>query len=175
VRLPHRPSQSTTLFLAIALTLAVSTGSAQTTLFTDNFEDGVADGWTVFQGQWLVVTDGNRVYRQAGLSSKYRSAAGSSAWTDYAVQARVKPTQWNGSDRFCRARGALPRRQEYLLARTAQQQPCRARQSPGWRQYDARLAQLHGGPQHLVYAPSRGEREHLAWLRQRHPSGDGDG
>jgi pectate lyase len=87
--------------LTLALALAAGPAAAQTTLFSDNFEDGNADGWTIFQGSWSVVADGaTRVYRQSATSSKYRSAAGSTAWTDYAVQARVKPTQWNGSDRF---------------------------------------------------------------------------
>lgn len=105
------------LLVALAVTLTAPLVSAQTVLFSDDFEDGVANGWTVYQGSWSVATDGTRVYRQAGLSSKYRSAAGSSAWTDYAVQARVKPTAWNGSDRFT-ALAARFRdgRNTYLLA-----------------------------------------------------------
>jgi pectate lyase len=93
------PRPQTVVMLLIALTL-VGAASAQTLLFSDNFEDGVADGWTTFQGSWSVVLDGSRVYRQAGLSSKYRSAAGSAGWTDYVVEAKVKPTGWNGTDRF---------------------------------------------------------------------------
>src|SRR5262245_1402042 len=102
---------------AVAFALGASVAAAQTTLFSDGFEDGVADGWTTFQGSWSVATDGSRVYRQSGLSSKYRSAAGSLSWTDYSVQARVKPTQWNGSDRFA-ALAARFRdgRNAYLLA-----------------------------------------------------------
>jgi pectate lyase len=102
---------------AIGLALAPVSASAQTVLLTDNFEDGVADGWTTYQGSWSVVTDGSFVYRQSGLSSKYRSAAGSTGWTDYAVQARVKPTRWNGTDRFA-ALAARFRdgRNTYLLA-----------------------------------------------------------
>ena len=86
--------------LLAAVVLQATAGYAQTVLFTDNFEDGAADGWTTYQGTWAVVVDGTSVYRQSGLSSKYRAAAGSAAWTDYVVEARVKPTGWNGSDRF---------------------------------------------------------------------------
>jgi pectate lyase len=86
--------------LLVAVVLQATAGYAQTVLFTDNFEDGAADGWTTYQGTWSVVVDGTYVYRQSGLSSKYRAAAGSAAWADYVVEARVKPTGWNGSDRF---------------------------------------------------------------------------
>ena len=91
--------------LLAAVVLQATAGYAQTVLFTDNFEDGAADGWTTYQGTWSVVVDGTvdgrtYVYRQSGLSSKYRAAAGAAAWTDYVVEARVKPTGWNGSDRF---------------------------------------------------------------------------
>jgi pectate lyase len=85
-------------FAALALSLAAS---AQTqTLFGDNFEDGDAKGWTKSGGTWTVVTDGSRVYKQSSTSSDARSRAGSTAWTDYAVQARVKPLSFNGTDRF---------------------------------------------------------------------------
>jgi pectate lyase len=87
------------LLLAVVV-LHATAGYAQTVPFTDNFEDGAADGWTKYQGTWSVVVDGTYVYRQSGLSSKYRAAAGSAAWKDYVVEARVKPTGWNGTDRF---------------------------------------------------------------------------
>jgi pectate lyase len=86
--------------LLAAVVLQATAGYVQTVLFTDSFEDGAADGWTTFQGTWSVVVDGTHVYRQSGLSSKYRAAAGSAAWTDYVVEARVKPTGWNGTDRY---------------------------------------------------------------------------
>lgn len=69
------------------------------TLFSDDFEDGVADGWTTYGGTWAVAADGSRVYRESGQSSTYRAAAGAADWTDYVAEARVKPTGWNGSDR----------------------------------------------------------------------------
>src|SRR5687768_1470367 len=80
---------------ALAFSLAAS---AQTqTLFTDDFEDGDAKGWSRSGGTWAVVTDGTRVYKQSSTSSDARARAGSSAWTNYAVQARVKALSFNGT------------------------------------------------------------------------------
>ncbi|HEX8369663.1 MAG TPA: LamG-like jellyroll fold domain-containing protein [Pyrinomonadaceae bacterium] len=77
------------------------TSAAQTQkLFTDNFEDGDSNGWTKSGGTWSVVADGSQVFKQSGLSSDARSLAGSPSWTDYAVEARIKPLQFNGSNRF---------------------------------------------------------------------------
>ena len=89
-----------TLLGALVSLATPAIAAAQGVLFSDDFEDGVADGWAIHQGTWSVVSDVSRVYRQSGTSSRYRSSAGSSAWTDYSVEARVKPTAWNGSDRF---------------------------------------------------------------------------
>ena len=85
-----------------ALTLVLGmTGSAQAaTLFSDDFEDGNATGWTTNGGSWSVATDGSRVYRQGGTGADARALAGTSSWTNYSVQARVKPTAFNGSNRF---------------------------------------------------------------------------
>ncbi|MCG5436386.1 pectate lyase family protein [Micromonospora foliorum] len=86
---------------AIALALGMgATGAYADTLFTDDFEDGNATGWTASGGSWSVATDGSRVYRQSGTSSDARSLAGTASWTDYSVQATVKPTAFNGTNRF---------------------------------------------------------------------------
>ncbi|GAB3932533.1 hypothetical protein GCM10027614_01890 [Micromonospora vulcania] len=86
---------------ALALALGMgATGAYADTLFTDDFEDGNATGWTASGGSWSVATDGSRVYRQSGTSSDARSLAGTASWTDYSVQATVKPTAFNGSNRF---------------------------------------------------------------------------
>jgi len=69
-------------------------------LFADDFSDGNANGWTRSGGSWAVVTDGSSAYRQSGTSSNARALVGQSSWTNYAVQARVKPLAFNGSDRF---------------------------------------------------------------------------
>src|SRR5262247_534310 len=74
--------------------------SAQTQLFSDNFQDGNADGWARSSGTWSIVTDGTLAYRQSGTSADSNSRAGSPSWTNISVQARVKPTAFNGADRY---------------------------------------------------------------------------
>ncbi|MEV8435997.1 hypothetical protein AB0425_01355 [Actinosynnema sp. NPDC051121] len=68
------------------------------TLFHDDFEDGDSTGWSSSGGSWSVVADGSRAWRQSGTSSDARALAGT-AWTDQSVQARVRPTAFNGSNR----------------------------------------------------------------------------
>jgi pectate lyase len=77
-----------------------SVGAGAATVFSDDFEDGNATGWTTSGGTWTVATAGDRAYRQGGTSSDARSRAGSTAWNDYTVSADVKPLAFNGSDRF---------------------------------------------------------------------------
>jgi hypothetical protein len=74
--------------------------SAQTQLFSDDFQDGNADGWTRSSGTWAIVTDGSLAYRQSGTSADSNSRTGSPSWTNISVQARVKPTAFNGADRY---------------------------------------------------------------------------
>ena len=83
--------------------LALSFGgvtSAQTTLFSDNFQDGNANGWSRSNGTWSVVTDGTLVFRQSSTTTDARARAGSTSWTDYSVQARVKPITFGGAARY---------------------------------------------------------------------------
>src|SRR5262245_4904027 len=84
----------------LALILSFGTSAQNQTLFADDFEDGNANGWTKSGGSWAVVTDGSQVYRQSGTSSDAKARAGSASWTNYSVQARVKPLGFNGSNRF---------------------------------------------------------------------------
>src|SRR6266542_2983534 len=84
----------------LALVLNLGAEAQNQTLFSDNFEDGNANGWTKSGGSWSVVSDGSLVYRQSGTSSDARARAGSTSMTNYAVQARVKPLAFNGSNRF---------------------------------------------------------------------------
>jgi fibronectin type 3 domain-containing protein len=74
--------------------------SAQTQLFTDDFQDGNADGWARSSGTWSIVTDGSLAYRQSGTSADSNSRTGSPSWTNISVQARVKPIAFNGADRY---------------------------------------------------------------------------
>lgn len=62
-------------------------------LLSEDFEDGVADGFATSAGRWEVVDDGtgNLVYRGTftGGSTSQLAVAGSSSWTDYTVEATV--------------------------------------------------------------------------------------
>ncbi|MEU4559378.1 right-handed parallel beta-helix repeat-containing protein [Actinoplanes sp. NPDC023936] len=84
----------------VVLILGMGSIAYADTLFTDDFEDGNATGWTASGGSWAIATDGDRVYRQSGTSSDARSLAGNAAWTNYSAQAVVKPTAFNGTNRF---------------------------------------------------------------------------
>jgi hypothetical protein len=90
---------------ALCTTAAVLLGplAFAATLFTDDFTDGNADGWSKSGGTWSVVTDGSAVYRQSKTASDLaRAFAGQTGWSDYTVQARVRPLAFDGTgaDRF---------------------------------------------------------------------------
>lgn len=74
------------------------TTASGTQLFFDDFEDGAADGWTPSGGTWSVCQVGTnskeycKTSTDAGLS-----IAGNAAWSNYAVQAYLIPSDTNGS------------------------------------------------------------------------------
>ena len=76
------------IFLTIIL-LHASLPVQAATLFSDDFESGSSQ-WTVQSGTWSVISDGSNVYNQTNTGITARSTAGSSAWADYTIQARVK-------------------------------------------------------------------------------------
>jgi hypothetical protein len=69
---------------------ATSTPTPGGVLFSDNFEDGDAIGWTVVNGAWSVVTDGAKVYKQTSTTGEALIYAGSTLWTNYTVEAKMK-------------------------------------------------------------------------------------
>ena len=81
----------------VAAVLAAAGSASAATLLTDDFGDGDATGWTSSGGSWGVTSG---VYRQTGTSSDARSLAGTASWADYTVQATVRPTAFNGGNRF---------------------------------------------------------------------------
>ncbi|MDO3705185.1 pectate lyase [Micromonospora sp. C28SCA-DRY-2] len=86
---------------ALLLAVGVTTGAHAATLFADSFDDGTADGWSKSGGDWTVVTDGTPAYRQGNAGSELaRAFAGQTGWTDYQVQARVKPLSFSGTNRI---------------------------------------------------------------------------
>jgi pectate lyase len=86
--------------LVAAALLAFTSTAFAATLFSDNFDDGNADGWSKSGGSWTVVADGTPAYRQSSTGADAKAQAGVTTWTDYAVQARVKPLAFNGSGRY---------------------------------------------------------------------------
>jgi pectate lyase len=87
-----------TAAVATATFLVAASTAHAATIFSEDFEAG-ASGWSKSGGSWSVVTDGSQVYRQSSTGSDAKAQVGSTAWTDYAVTARVKPLAWSGSDR----------------------------------------------------------------------------
>lgn len=62
------------------------------TVFGDDFEDGNTSDWSKSGGTWTVVADGSQTVRQTNAGSENaRLFAGTTSWTAYTVQARVKP------------------------------------------------------------------------------------
>jgi hypothetical protein len=82
------------------LLLGLGAAAQNQTLFTDNFEDGNGNGWSRSSGTWNVVPDGSLAFRQTGTSADSRARAGSTSWSNYSVQARVKPIAFNGANRY---------------------------------------------------------------------------
>jgi hypothetical protein len=75
---------------------------AQPALFQDTFADGNSLGWTPLPGsQFSVAQSGDtRVFRQASTAGDAGAVLDGHDWTDQSIQAEVKPTTVNGSDRW---------------------------------------------------------------------------
>ena len=85
----------------VAVFAAVIPSASAATLFSDDFQDGNVSGWSKSGGEWSVVTDGSLALRQTKLDSELaRQFAGSTIWTNYSLQARVKPLAFDGSARY---------------------------------------------------------------------------
>jgi hypothetical protein len=75
--------------------------------FYDDFEDQNASGWTTSGGSWSVGvnaaydwSNGSWVYRQTGTSNTARATIAASSMPNSVVSARIRPTAFNGSNRF---------------------------------------------------------------------------
>lgn len=80
---------------AAALTAGVTSAFAAT-VFSDDFNDGNTSGWSKSGGTWTV--DGSGVLNQSNAGSELaRQFAGQTSWTDYSVQARVRPASFGSS------------------------------------------------------------------------------
>jgi hypothetical protein len=72
--------------------------TAYNLVFSDDFNDGNDTGWTRVAGNWFIISvpGGGFAYQQVDNNGTKLSVAGSSN-TDVVVEARVKPTSFNGS------------------------------------------------------------------------------
>ncbi|MGW4155282.1 pectate lyase [Micromonospora chersina] len=78
-----------------ALAAGMGTSAFAATVFSDTFSDGDAAGWSKSGGTWAVT---NGAFVQSSTASELaRQFAGQSGWTDYQVQARVRPTGFASS------------------------------------------------------------------------------
>jgi pectate lyase len=97
--------------LAAGTALLFAPAASAATLFRDDFESGAAGTWSKSGGSWAIATDGSSVLQQSSAGSDLaRDFNGSSSWTDYTLQARVKPLALDAGTDFvgiaARASGA---------------------------------------------------------------------
>jgi glucose/arabinose dehydrogenase len=77
---------------------AVGEPPAGTVLFSDDFEDGNATGWTVNRGGWSVCQPSGATLAYCADSKRESiSSTGDTGWRDYSVQSAVRPTSTKGS------------------------------------------------------------------------------
>ncbi|MDG6103597.1 polysaccharide lyase family 1 protein [Dactylosporangium aurantiacum] len=93
--LNRRWSSTAAVTVAVAALLlgAARIAAADTTVFTDDFEDGNANGWSKSGGSWSVVTDGSRALRQTSATTGDARAYAGSAWADVTAEARLRPVE----------------------------------------------------------------------------------
>ena len=83
--------------LAAIAAAVIATPANAATLFSADFESGTS-GWSKSGGDWSLVADGSQVFQQADTGTdRARQFAGSTSWTNYSLQGRVKPLAF-GSD-----------------------------------------------------------------------------
>ncbi|MFC4069152.1 cellulose-binding protein [Actinoplanes subglobosus] len=83
--------------VAAGLFLSIGTAEAAT-LFSADFESGSTSGWSKSGGTWSVVSDGTQALQQSDTGSeRARQFAGTTSWTNYSVQARVKATAFGST------------------------------------------------------------------------------
>jgi hypothetical protein len=76
-----------------------SPGGCGSMLFSDDFNDGTADGWTTrLDGTWSVENLQYRVDMGSGQELRGETLAGDTAWTDYTFEADVIADEGCGKD-----------------------------------------------------------------------------
>ncbi|GGN22975.1 hypothetical protein FHR83_002694 [Actinoplanes campanulatus] len=83
----------------VAAGVFVTIGTAEAaTLFSADFEAGSTSGWSKSGGTWSVVSDGTQVFQQSdSTNTRARQFAGTTSWTNYSVQAKVKATTFGST------------------------------------------------------------------------------
>ncbi|GAA0448619.1 hypothetical protein Aca07nite_72410 [Actinoplanes capillaceus] len=83
----------------VAAGVFVTIGTAEAaTLFSADFESGSTSGWSKSGGTWSVVSDGTQVFQQSdSTNTRARQFAGTTSWTNYSVQAKVKATAFSST------------------------------------------------------------------------------
>jgi hypothetical protein len=102
------------------LVATVATAEAAT-VFSADFESGSTSGWSKSGGTWSIVTDGSKVLQQSDTGSeRARDFSGTTSWTNYSVQARVKATAFgSGSGVVALTARAAGATKMYRLSLTA--------------------------------------------------------
>ncbi|GAA4452388.1 hypothetical protein GCM10023170_041110 [Phytohabitans houttuyneae] len=77
-----------------ALVFTIGSAASAATLFSDDFADGNANGWSTSGGSWSVSSG---AYAQSGSSASAKSLAGSTSWTTVTVSATVRPTAFGSA------------------------------------------------------------------------------
>src|SRR5688572_6214969 len=66
------------------------------TLFSDDLNDGNANGWTNSGGSWTVTSG---AYQQSSTGADAKAQAGNTAWSTQTVSAKVRPIAFANSSR----------------------------------------------------------------------------
>lgn len=77
-----------------ALVVALGATANATTLFSDDFNDGNANGWSVSGGTWSVSSG---AYTQSGASASAKALASTASWSTMTVSASVRPSTFGSS------------------------------------------------------------------------------
>ena len=148
-------------FLAAAIVVSATAASAAT-LFSASFEDNTIGSWSKSGGTWSVVADGSPwPASPAPRSENARLFAGSTSWTAYTVQARVKPLSLGSGGLVALLARASGSTKFYRLALLAGNQ-VQLQVVNGCAVTVLGSAVPDGRGRHLVHARARRQRHHAS-------------
>lgn len=93
--MPRKLPAGLTLILLLALLSVSLRLVSAATAVNEDFEDGVADGFTVVTGDYAIVTDGSQVYQTSSATA--RAVVGDVASINVSVEAQVKVAGWSAT------------------------------------------------------------------------------